>query len=70
MAFIFKKIYLISKWGDPIFALSIGCLSYFLYERNHPRPSGNSLMVLLKKRVYSQFSHHEEDLSKFIKKDV
>ncbi|KTW26137.1 hypothetical protein T552_03030 [Pneumocystis carinii B80] len=55
MAIIFRKIYFISKWGDPIFALSIGCLSYFLYERNHPHPPGNSLIELLKRKVYIWF---------------
>ncbi|QSL67141.1 hypothetical protein MERGE_001530 [Pneumocystis wakefieldiae] len=31
MGFIFKKIYLISKWGDPIFAFAIVASSLFMY---------------------------------------
>ncbi|KAG5439142.1 hypothetical protein PCANB_001441 [Pneumocystis canis] len=50
MSIISKKTYLISRWIDPIFAISIGCFSYFLYEKNHPRPEYYSLKELLQRK--------------------
>ncbi|KAG5518887.1 hypothetical protein PMAC_002418 [Pneumocystis sp. 'macacae'] len=48
------------RWVDFVFAMSIGVFSYFLYEKNHPRPEHCSLNELLQRRKYSRSSIVEE----------
>ncbi|ODQ53237.1 hypothetical protein SAICODRAFT_30280 [Saitoella complicata NRRL Y-17804] len=45
--------YLISKRADVVFAVFVGVTSYALYEGNHPRAPGHSLVELLRLRIDS-----------------
>lgn len=42
--------YLLGKIADPLFAIAIGTLSYYSYERKVGRPEGHSLNELISKR--------------------
>ncbi|CUS25105.1 LAQU0S27e00210g1_1 [Lachancea quebecensis] len=42
--------YLLGKFLDPIFAIGVGTMSYYSYERKVGRPEGHSLNELIKKR--------------------
>ena len=43
------RVYLCRK-GDILFSMLVGTGAYFIYERDHPRPEGKSLMELLNRR--------------------
>ncbi|KTW29567.1 uncharacterized protein T551_02183 [Pneumocystis jirovecii RU7] len=59
MSIVSKNIYLISRWVDPVFAVGVGSFSYFLYERNHPRPEHCSLNELLQRKKDCRYSVDE-----------
>nr|CAQ43561.1 Non-classical export protein 1 [Zygosaccharomyces rouxii] len=42
--------YLLGRIADPLFAIAIGTLSYYSYERKVARPEGHSLNELISKR--------------------
>ncbi|ODV97717.1 hypothetical protein PACTADRAFT_52675 [Pachysolen tannophilus NRRL Y-2460] len=42
--------YLISKYIDPLFGISVGVFSYYAYEKRVGREEGHSLNELVKKR--------------------
>lgn len=43
--------YLISKWADPILAISTGVVAYYLYEKRVGREPGHSFNELLTKKI-------------------
>ncbi|SCV03277.1 LANO_0G03180g1_1 [Lachancea nothofagi CBS 11611] len=42
--------YLLGRYLDPLFAICVGTVSYFSYERKAGREEGHSLKQLLSKR--------------------
>ncbi|VUG17402.1 NCE101 [Brettanomyces bruxellensis] len=42
--------HLISKWMDPIFAISMGVAAYYLYERRVGREPGHTLNELIARK--------------------
>ncbi|CAI4061475.1 hypothetical protein N7582_001905 [Saccharomyces uvarum] len=42
--------FLLGRFSDPFLAVIVGCLSYYVYERNLGRPQGHHLHELIKKR--------------------
>ncbi|VEU20492.1 DEKNAAC101249 [Brettanomyces naardenensis] len=42
--------YLISKWLDPLFGISIGVAAYYAYEKRAGREAGHSLEELLSRK--------------------
>lgn len=42
--------YLISRFADPVIAISVGISAYFLHESRVGRPEGHTLSELLKKK--------------------
>ncbi|QLG70206.1 hypothetical protein HG535_0A01440 [Zygotorulaspora mrakii] len=43
--------YLLGKYWDPVFAIVVGTLSYYSYERKVGRPEGHRLNDLIRKRL-------------------
>ncbi|QLL31283.1 hypothetical protein HG536_0B01450 [Torulaspora globosa] len=48
--------YLLGRFLDPIYALMVGTLSYYLYERKVGRPEGHRLNELIMKKYHRRFS--------------
>ncbi len=42
--------YLISRIGDPIFAIFVGVSAYYMSEKKHQKPKGHTLNELFIKR--------------------
>ncbi|QLQ78796.1 hypothetical protein HG537_0B01440 [Torulaspora globosa] len=47
--------YLLGRYLDPLYAIMIGTLSYYMYERKAGRPDGHHLNELIIKK-YRRFS--------------
>jgi hypothetical protein len=45
--------YLVSKWADPILAISMGVAAYYLYEKRVQREPGHTLNELIYKKFFN-----------------
>ncbi|KAB8283202.1 hypothetical protein B0I72DRAFT_142157 [Yarrowia lipolytica] len=45
-----KYPYLLSKWLDPLFAVTIGVLAYGVFEQRHGRQEGHRLIDLVQRK--------------------
>lgn len=51
--------YLLGRLLDPIFAIAVGTLSYYSYEKKVGRPQGHCLNELIKKKYHRMYPEQQ-----------